>query len=117
MREALLAAGFPGVEEEGGVVFARLSAGGPEFRAEREGAGWRLSLCWPVRANAAQRNGWMAAHPGAEMDLWQGETRVSLRVQEPVGAEALHRWAALAAAAVVAMVGWRRAQRAPGEGM
>lgn len=117
MIGALRAAGFPGVEEEGGVIYARLSAGGPEFRAEREGAGWRLSLCWPVRASAAQRDGWMAAHPGAAMDLWQGETRVSVVVADPVGPEALHHWAAVAEAAVVAMVGWRRAQRAPGEGM
>ena len=117
MKAALVAAGFPGVEEEGGVIHARLSASGAEFRADRDGAGWRLSLCWPLRATAAQRAGFEAAHPGARMDIWQGETRLSMPLADPPDGAALARWAALAEAAVVAMAAWRRAQRAPGEGM
>lgn len=113
MIAALKAAGFPGVEAEDGVIHARLSASGAAFTAEPEGEAWRFALCWPVRATAAQMAGWMQAHPEAAMDIWQGETRV-LFVAGPDG---LARWAALAEAAVVAMSGWRRKQRAPGEGM
>lgn len=114
MINALRAAGFTGVEEEAGVIYARLSASGAEFRVEPEGAAWVLSLTWPVRGSAAQRAAWMARHPGAELDIHQGETRLRLRIS---GADELPHWAALAEAAVVAMVGWRRQQRAPGEGM
>lgn len=125
MKAALQAAGFPGVEEEAGVIHARLSASGAEFQAVREGGGegggesggWRLSLCWPLRAAPAQRAAFEAAHPGAIMDIWQGETRLSLWLDDPPDPPALARWAALAEAAVIAMSAWRRAQRAPGEGM
>ena len=113
MIAALRAAGFPGVEESGGVVYARLSASGAEFTAEPEGGAWVLALCWPVRASAAQMAGFVARHPGVTMDIWQGETRLRMRA----GPEALAQWAAVAEAAVVAMAGWRRMQRAPGEGM
>lgn len=116
MKAALQAAGFPGVEEEGGVVHARLSTSGTDFAAERDGAGWRLSLCWPVRATPEQRAAFARAHPGAVLDIWQGETRVSLQVTDPPDPAALARWAALAEAAVIALAAWRRAQRAPGEG-
>lgn len=114
MINALKAAGFPGVEEEAGVIYARLSASGAEFRVDPEGGAWVLSLSWPVRGSAAQRADWVARHPGGEMDIHQGETRLRLRISGPEG---LPHWAALAEAAVVAMVGWRRQQRAPGEGM
>jgi hypothetical protein len=118
MKSALQAAGFPGVEEEApGILHARLSASGAAFRADRGPEGWRLSLCWPLRATGGQRQAFMAAHPGAVMDIWQGETRVSLFLSDPPDPQDLVRWAALAEAAVIAMVGWRRAQRAPGEGM
>lgn len=112
---ALRQAGFPGVEAEGEVIHARLSASGTEFRAEPEGAGWRLSLTWPMRAGAAQIAGWNAAHPGAAMDIHRGETRVSLRSE--TGVPDLILWAALAEEAVATLVRWRRDQRAPGEGM
>jgi hypothetical protein len=113
MIAALTAAGFPGAVQDGGVIYARLSASGAEFMAEPEGGGWCLSLCWPVRASAAQMAGFMALYQGAAMDIWQGETR--LRMQ--CGPGDLARWAAVAESAVVAMTGWRRLQRAPGEGM
>lgn len=111
---AALRAGFPGVEEENGVVYARLSASGAEFSAVPEGGVWALSLCWPVRGTAAQLAGWNAAHPGAQMDIRQGETRLRMVLHDAAG---LPEWAALAEAAVIAMAGWRRQQRAPGEGM
>ncbi len=114
LAQALRAAGFPGVEEEGGVVYARLSANGAAFQAEPDEAGWLLSLCWPVRGTPAQLAAWMAAHPGSRMDIWQGETRVRMAIGDTAD---LPRWAALAEAAVVTMAGWRRLQRAPGEGM
>jgi hypothetical protein len=113
VKAALEAAGFPGVVAEGGMIYARLSASGAEFVAEPDGQGWSLALCWPVRASAAQMAGFQAAHPGAEMDIWQGETRLRMRC----GPGDLARWAAVAESAVVAMIGWRRQQRAPGEGM
>lgn len=115
MIEALRQAGFPGVEAEGEVIHARLSASGVEFRAEPEGTGWRLSLYWPMRANPAQIAEWMARHPGVQMDIAQGETRVSLRSE--AAAKDLIHWAAVAEDAVAQLVRWRRAQRAPGEGM
>ncbi len=115
MIAELRAAGFPGVEAEGDTIHARLSASGAEFRAEPDGAGWHLSLTWPMRASAAQIAAWNAAHPAAVMDLHRGETRVSLRSE--TGLPDLILWAALAEAAVAALVRWRRAQRAPGEGM
>lgn len=113
MIAALRAAGFPGVMEEGGVIYARLSASGAEFTAEPAGEGWCLALCWPVRASAAQMSGFQALHPGAGMDIWQGETRLRMLC----GPGDLARWAAVAESAVIAMSGWRRRQRAPGEGM
>lgn len=115
MAQALRDAGFPGVEAEGGTVFARLSASGAEFRADPQGAGWCLSLAWPLRASAAQRAGWTAAHPEAPMDLCLGETRVQM--QAAATPAELVRWGTLAEAAVAEMVRWRRLQRAPGEGM
>ncbi len=78
MIAALREAGFPGVEAAEGVIYARLSASGAEFTAVAEAGSWRLALCWPVRATAAQMAGFMAAHPGAEMDLFLGETRLSM---------------------------------------
>jgi hypothetical protein len=116
MKSALMAAGFPGVEEDDGILHARLWSSSVEFTATREGGGWRLALQWPVRASAAQLAAWAARHPDAPMDLHEGETRVTLWLAD--GQEAgLHRWAAIAEEAVATCIGWRRAQRAPGEGM
>lgn len=117
MKDALIAAGFPGVEvAEDGALHARLWSSSVEFTATPDAGGWRLALQWPVRASAAQRTAWAAQHPDAPMDLHEGETRVTFRVRD--GQEAgLHRWAAIAEEAVATCIGWRRAQRAPGEGM
>lgn len=116
MIEALRAAGFPGVEAEGEVIHARLWSASVEFTARQEAGGWRLALQWPVRASEAQMAGWNSGHPDAPMDLHLGETRLSMLVQ-PQDSAALHLWAALAEEAVAACIRWRRAQRAPGEGM
>lgn len=116
MIEALKAAGFPGVEAEGEVIHARLWSASVEFTARPEEGGWRLALQWPLRASAAQIAAWNDGHPEAPMDLHLGETRLSMRLQSGDG-EALHRWSALAEEAVATCIRWRRAQRAPGEGM
>lgn len=116
MKRALMAAGFPGVEEEGGILHARLWSSSIEFTVMPAAVGWQLALQWPVRASAAQLAEWAARHPGAPMDLHEGETRVTLWLAD--GQEAgLHLWAAIAEEAVATCIGWRRAQRAPGEGM
>lgn len=116
LADALRAAGFPGVEREAGLVHARLSALDGEFTAEEAGGVWVLVLSRPVRASEAQLAGWQASHPDTPLDIHRGETRLVLRLA--VGdAAGLHRWAALAEAAVLACNGWRRGQRAGGEGM
>ncbi|MEF3048330.1 hypothetical protein [Pseudotabrizicola sp. L79] len=116
MIAALQAAGFPGVEAEGEVIHARLWSASVEFSATPEAGGWRLAVQWPVRASAAQVDGWNAANPTARMDVHQGETRVSMWLAEG-DAAAVQHWAAVAEAAVATLIGWRRNQRAPGEGM
>ena len=116
MIETLRLAGFPGVEAEGEVIHARLWSSSVEFTAVAEGARWRLSLQWPLRASESQIDGWNTAHPDAPMDVHKGETRVSVLVAEG-DPEALQRWSALAEHAVATCIQWRRAQRAPGEGM
>ena len=114
MAQALRAAGFAGVEAEGDTVFARLSASGAEFRADPQGAAWCLSLTWPLRASPAQQAGWNAAHPQAPMDLWLGETRVSMRL--PPDPAALLACGPRAEAAPARLIRWRPAQPAPGPG-
>lgn len=116
MIDALRAAGFPGVEAEGGVIHARLWSSSVEFTATPEAGLWRLALQWPVRATRAQMADWNIAHPETVMDIHLGETRVSMMV-DGQNADALYLWAALAEQAVAHCIRWRRVQRAPGEGM
>lgn len=116
MKAALERAGFPGVTEEAGVAYARLSPGSVEFTLTDDGAVWLCAVQWPVRATARQMAAFMADHPGAEMDIHDGETRLQMRIAKD-DAAALHRWAAVAEAMIAAAIGWRREQRAPGEGM
>lgn len=112
--QALTAAGFCGVEQADGVVYARLTAADGEFTARPLGQGCELALCRSVRAADWQMAEWALHHPGAPLDLWQGETRLRL-VVTPDGA-ALARWAALAEAFVLASTRWRKSQRDRGEG-
>lgn len=116
LSAALQAAGFPAVEAEGAVTHARLSAAEGEFTAEEAADGWRLTLRRPVRATEAQLAEWRAAHPEAPLDIHRGETRLVLHLAAGDTA-GLHRWAALAEAAIVATVRWRKQQRDRGEGM
>ena len=116
MIDALRAAGFPGVEADGGVVHARLWSSSVEFTVVPENGAWRFALAWPVRATEDQRAGWNLAHPDAPMDIHLGETRISMRIADP-GRDRLLHWAAVAEEAVAECIRWRRAQRAPGEGM
>lgn len=116
LAAALQAAGFLGVDQEGGIVFAR--AGGPaapEFQA-RFDTGWHLSLSRPLRAPLARITAWNMAHPDAPLDIHHGETRLTLSLHMPL-ADQLQRWARLAEGFTAQSVLWRRAQRAGGEGM
>ncbi|RGP38262.1 hypothetical protein [Pseudotabrizicola alkalilacus] len=115
MIEALRQAGFLAVEAEGDILHARLWAASVDFTATPEGDVWHLALHWPVRANDAQRAQWNAAHPNAAMDINNGETRLSMRVQAG-DRQGLHHWASVAELAVAQLIRWRRAQRQPGEG-
>lgn len=116
MITALRETGFVGVEDEGGVIHARLWSSSVEFTARAEGADWLLALQWPVRATQDQIRDWAMQHPDAPMDIHLGETRVTMQVAQG-DRSALHRWAAVAEAMVAQCIRWRRAQRAPGEGM
>lgn len=116
MLSALHAAGFVGIECDGPAIHARLWSSSVEFVATPEGDAWVLVVQWPVRATPAQLTLWNAQHPLAPMDIHMGETRVTMRVSAG-DADALHTWAAVAEAMVARAIRWRRAQRAPGEGM
>lgn len=115
-----MAAGFPGVEDDGGILHARLWSSSVEFTASPVGSAWVLAIQWPVRATEAQLADWCNKHPHVPMDIHLGETRLSMTVQNGqvenlIGQ--LHHWAAVAEEAIAACILWRRAQRAPGEGM
>ena len=116
LAKALRSAGFPGVEEEGGRVFARLISADVEFSGAEGPEGWDLAISRPVRASPAQMADWAARHPGAALDIHQGETRLCGRVAAGDRDGLLH-WAALAEEMVVACLHWRRGQRSRGEGM
>ena len=116
MIAALQAAGFVGVEAEGDLIHARLSEDSGEFTLRAAEGQWWLAMAWPVRATAEQLAAWAADHPEAWLDLWRGETRLRMRIA-PGDLAALARWAELAEEARIACLRWRRAQRAPGEGM
>lgn len=114
MRGWLTEAGFPGVEEDGETLWARLADGTTEFRAEPGPDGWRLSLRWPVRLDTAAIAAWNAAHPAAPLGLAEGETRLAMTA---CGPEDLAAWQALASEMLTLCRRTRRAQRARGEGM
>lgn len=116
LAAALRAAGFAGVEVDGATVFARLVSADVEFSGREMAGMWEMTISRPVRASAAQRAGWAARHPAAELDIHDGETRLRGRIAAGDGAGLL-QWTALAEEMVVACIGWRRAQRARGEGM
>lgn len=116
MIDALRKAGFPGVEAVGDTVHARLWSSSVEFTATPEPDGWRLSVVWPLRATTEQIADWNARHPTAPMDIFFGETRVSM-IADGDSLDQLHHWASVAELAVQQCIVWRRMQRAPGEGM
>jgi hypothetical protein len=113
MLAAMQAAGFVGVEEAGGVIYARTYAAVPEFTVTSEGTQWRFAIQWPLRVSAAQRAAWNALHPDAPLDVDLGETRM----QFLGGADDLARWAVLVNEMVVQCTKWRRATRQMDEGM
>lgn len=113
LEEALVAAGFVGVEREGAVVFARDGAEAPEFTVE----GGRFALRFAVRATEAEREAWMRAHPAGRLDIAEGETRLVMVLPEGADLEAgLAVWRDLTRACERAAVSWRRRQR-PVHGM
>jgi len=108
LEEALVAAGFVGVERAGDVVFARDGAEAPEFTVEAE----RCLLRFPVRAGEADRTAWMRAHPAGRLEIHEGETRLVMVLPEGADlAEALAVWRGLVRACARAAVGWRRRER------
>ena len=113
VAEALRAAGFCGIEAEGGVIYARVAPQAPEFRAEQGAAGWRLVLPWNISPPPAALAAWNAAMGSARMRLVQGEAQLVMAYPGP---EVLPRWAALAGEAEAHFIQWRR-QRRPWEGM
>ena len=113
MEHLLLAAGFTGVEVVDGVIYARSDPTFPEFTATQIGTNWLLAQTWPLRATPMQIAQWSAQHPEAPMDIYQGETRITLRVTP----ETLALWADLTRAMVALCVAWRRETRQRDEGM
>jgi hypothetical protein len=113
MQNAMRAAGFVGIEDAGGVIYARTHAALPEFTATPEGDMWRFAIIWPLRASDAQRAAWGAMHPDAPLDVDLGETRM----QFCAGRAGLGRWADLVAEMVATCTRWRRATRQQDEGM
>jgi len=113
MQAAMQAAGFVGVEEAGGVIYARTYAALPEFTAVPEGAAWRFAIQWPLRVNEPQCAAWNALHPDAPLDVDLGETRLQFLGSE----DELARWAALVDSMVANCTAWRRITRQMDEGM
>ena len=114
MQSLLEQTGFPGIEAEGETIWARLSATGPEFRADPEGAAWILTLLWPVRLDPATLASWNSQHPGAFLDLSGGETRLRMGAES---AADLDLWRLAAENMIQTCLNFRRHQRERGEGM
>ena len=113
MEHLLRDAGFTGVECVEGVIYARTDPALPEFTATQIGDGWQLAQTWPLRATAANIASWNVDHPEAPMDIYQGETRITLRATP----ETLALWADLTRAMVGKCIEWRRETRQRDEGM
>lgn len=113
MLAALQAAGFVGIEADGEVIYARISAAVPEFTVTRAGDIWRFCMQWPLRATALQRAEWAALHPEALLDVDLGETRM----QFLGGPQDAAHWAALVQGMIAACTLWRRSTRQQDEGM
>lgn len=111
--ERLNMARFCGIEADAGVVYARIAAQAPEFRAEAREAGWHLVLPWNVRPLDAAMADWNARMGRARMEVIAGEAAL---VMPLVDSGDLAQWAALAAEAEAHFIRWRRARR-PAEGM
>lgn len=121
MISELVLAGFSGVEMQDAVIYARSNPALPEFRVLADGAAWRMEIAWPLRASDAQRAQWNGEFPDAVLDIFQGETRMVMRLagQQTAGSLDLdlRRWAMLCDAMVQRCTQWRRAARQRDEGM
>lgn len=123
MLAVLQKAGFSGIESSAPsdiphVIYARTEPHLPEFTATRTADGWMLALSWPLRATVAQLDQWNALCPETPLDLFQGETRLQMRLTgDAPPPEALALWAARVTAMVAKCTQWRRSTRQRDEGM
>lgn len=113
MEQMLFEAGFTGVGPLGGVIYARTNPALPEFTVTETAGQWQLSQCWPLRATEKQIATWATLHPDAPMDIFQGETRITMSATS----ENLARWTNLVEEMVTKCTHWRRATRQGDEGM
>ncbi len=113
MISAMQSAGFHGVSDEGGVIYARTRADLPEFTATPMGSDWRFAIVWPLRATVSQLSGWNDLYPDTPLDTDTGETRMTM-IASP---HDLTHWAKRVDLMLVKCTEWRRATRQRDEGM
>jgi hypothetical protein len=113
MITAMQAAGYYGITDEGGVIYARTNPALPEFTAVADGGHWRLEILWPLRATEMQLAGWNDLYPETPLDTDLGETRMQMRASP----DDLTLWAARVDLMVAKCTVWRRATRQRDEGM
>lgn len=113
MIAAIRTAGFYGVTDEGGVIYARSNPALPEFTAVFDGEAWRLAIVWPLRATAEQLAGWNNLYPDTPLDTDLGETRMQMRATP----DDLAKWAQRVDLMVAKCTRWRRVTRQRDEGM
>lgn len=113
MEKLLREAGFTGVDTLDGVIYARTSPALPEFTVTENAGQWQLAFAWPLRTTPPQIAAWTALYPDIAMDIFQGETRITMLATS----ENLHIWAAHVEEMVAKCTQWRRATRQRDEGM
>ena len=111
---ALRAAGFDGVEHDGGTLFARTHASAAEFQITGDGGRWTATFAHPVRAPGSDLVAWNALCPHASLDIHRGETRLSMQLNRP---DDLSEWRRVLLAMMARSLDWRRIQRQKDEGM
>lgn len=113
MEKMLREAGFTGAETLDGVIYARTNPTLPEFTVAENAGQWHLAFVWPLRATAQQIAAWAILHPNTPMDIFQGETRITM----PASPENLQIWAVKVEEMVAKCTQWRRSTRQRDEGM
>lgn len=114
IAQALIRAGFVGVEIAPPLVYARGDGpSAPEFTAEpavTQAGGILLTQRFDVRAPQAAILDWKIGQNG-RLAIVNGETHLTLVVLEPDMPAALTTWRSLMQAASKAAITWRRSQR------